>query len=261
MTGSLHLIAGVLPTEGCTPSDATSSPAGNVWTVPGCGDPEVAVILPAVRGLSQSVSARSVVTPHPCLSILLSFLLSFFFFFWVGGSFYCAHFTHGNTLCTTILQNALEGGWHCCQQPRCWMDKCLRKLLHIFYLEHNTYGWMRNKTNYLVRPQELFLVNVRRQKFAWFRHVMCHDGLCKTILQSTLEDGWCCGQQRKCWMGIVKEWTFLPMPELLSRAACRKDWTRISAESSLMFLLTNQSVKGLNWTELARTAHKGLLQK
>ena len=70
--------------------------------------------------------------------------------------------------------------------------------------------------------------------------------LSKTTLQGTLEGGRCCGRQRKCWMDNVKEWTFLPMPELLSRAACRKDWTRISAESSLMFLLTNQSVKGLN---------------
>ena len=28
-------------------------------------------------------------------------------------------------------------------------------------------------------------------------------------------------------------WTSLPMPELLTRASCRKDWKRISAESSL----------------------------
>ena len=35
-------------------------------------------------------------------------------------------------------------------------------------------------------------------------------------------------------MDNIKEWTFLPMPELLTRASCRKDRKRISAESSLM---------------------------
>ena len=32
----------------------------------------------------------------------------------------------------------------------------------------------------------------------------------------------------------LKEWTSLPMPELLTKASCRKDWKRISAESPLM---------------------------
>ena len=35
-------------------------------------------------------------------------------------------------------------------------------------------------------------------------------------------------------MDNVKEWTSLPMPELLTMASCRKVWKRISAESSLM---------------------------
>ena len=30
----------------------------------------------------------------------------------------------------------------------------------------------------------------------------------------------------------MKEWTSLPVPELLTRASCRKDWNRNSAESS-----------------------------
>ena len=29
------------------------------------------------------------------------------------------------------------------------------------------------------------------------------------------------------WMDNVKEWTFLPMLELLTMASCRKDWKRI----------------------------------
>ena len=40
------------------------------------------------------------------------------------------------------------------------------------------------------------------------------------------------------------------MPELQTRASCRKDWKKISAESSLTFPPTTLSVKGLNWTEL-----------
>ena len=35
-------------------------------------------------------------------------------------------------------------------------------------------------------------------------------------------------------MDNMKEGTSLPMPELLLRASCRKDWKRISAETSLM---------------------------
>ena len=35
-------------------------------------------------------------------------------------------------------------------------------------------------------------------------------------------------------MDNIKEWTFLSKLELLTRASCRKDWNRISAELSLM---------------------------
>ena len=35
-------------------------------------------------------------------------------------------------------------------------------------------------------------------------------------------------------MDNVKEGTSLPMPELLTRASGRKDWKRISAESSVV---------------------------
>ena len=37
------------------------------------------------------------------------------------------------------------------------------------------------------------------------------------------------------WVDNIKEWTYLPMPELLTRVSCRKDWKKICAESSLMF--------------------------
>ena len=35
-------------------------------------------------------------------------------------------------------------------------------------------------------------------------------------------------------MDNINEWTSLPMTEVLTRVSCRKDWKRISPESSLM---------------------------
>ena len=101
-------------------------------------------------------------------------------------------------------------------------------------MEHKTNDWVWSKINYLVGPQEPLLATVKRRKLAWFGHITRHDSLFKTILQGTLEGGRRCGWQRKCWMENNKEWTSLPMPELLTRASCRKDWRGISAELSLM---------------------------
>ena len=108
----------------------------------------------------------------------------------------------------------------------------MRKLLHISYLEHKINDWVRSKINFLVGPQEPLLATVKRQKLAWFGHVTHHDSLFKTILQGTFGGGRRCGRQRKCWMDNIKQWTSLPMSEQLTRASCRKEWTRISAESS-----------------------------
>ena len=118
--------------------------------------------------------------------------------------------------------------------------KCLRKHLRISFLEHKTNDWMRSKINSLVGPQEPLPATDERRKLAWIGHVTRHDSLSKTILKGTLEGGRFLGQQRKCWMDNIKEWASTPTPELLTMASCRKDWKRISAESSLM------SVKGLN---------------
>ena len=70
--------------------------------------------------------------------------------------------------------------------------------------------------------------------------------LSNTILPGTLEGGRRRGRQRKSWMDNVKELTFLPMPELLTVAFCRKDRKRISAVSSVMSNPTTQLLKGLN---------------
>ena len=100
---------------------------------------------------------------------------------------------------------------------------------------------MRSIISSLVGPQEPLLAAVKRRKLAWFGHVTRHNSLSKTILQGALEGG-------KCWMDNVKEWTSLPMPELLTRASCRKDWKKISAESFLMS--RRRSNRSRDWTEL-----------
>ena len=112
--------------------------------------------------------------------------------------------------------------------------KCLRNLLRISYLVHKTNDWVRSKINFLVGQQEPLLATAKRRKLSWFGHVTRHDSLSKTILRGILEGGRRRSRQRKCWMDNRKEWTSLPMPELLTRAFCRKYWKRICAESSLM---------------------------
>ena len=59
------------------------------------------------------------------------------------------------------------------------------------------------------------------------------------------------GRQRKCWTDNIKDWTSLPMPELLTMASCRKKWKRTSAESFLMFLRGPD--RSRDWTELKWT--------
>ena len=93
--------------------------------------------------------------------------------------------------------------------------KWLRKLLRISFLEQKTNDWVRSKINSLVGAQEPALATVKRRKLAWFGHVTRHKSLSKTIPQGALEGGRCCSRQRKCLMGNTKEWTFLPMLELL----------------------------------------------
>jgi hypothetical protein len=113
-------------------------------------------------------------------------------------------------------------------------NKCLRRLLRISYLEHKTNQFVQDTVSAFVGPQEPLLATVKRRKLAWFGHVTRHNSLCKTILQGTLEGGRRRGRQKKSWMQNVKEWTGLPMDELLTTAADRPGWRRISAASSLM---------------------------
>ena len=60
----------------------------------------------------------------------------------------------------------------------------VRKLLHIFYLEHKTNNWVQSRVNSLVSPQEPLLATVKRRKLAWFRHVICYDNLSKLYFRA-----------------------------------------------------------------------------
>ena len=115
---------------------------------------------------------------------------------------------------------------HSTLHPLFWTKslKILLLLLHSSFYGDST----------LMGPWESLLATVKRWKPVWFGHVTSYNSLSKTILQGTLEDGWHHCRQRKCWVDNIKECTSLPMPELLTRASCRKDWERISAESTLM---------------------------
>ena len=60
-----------------------------------------------------------------------------------------------------------------------------------------TNDWLRDKTNFLVGPQEPLPANLKRRKLAWFRNDARYDSLStKTIVQAgTLQGGRCTGQQ------------------------------------------------------------------
>ena len=117
-------------------------------------------------------------------------------------------------------------------------------------MEHKTNDWVRSKINFLKGLQEPLLATVKRRKLAWFGHVTSHDSLSKTLLQGTLEGGRRRGRQRECWINNIKEWTSVLMPELPTKAFCRKDWKRISAKSSL--ISPKRHNRSRDWTE--RTA-------
>ena len=112
--------------------------------------------------------------------------------------------------------------------------KCLRNLLRTSYLEHKTNDWVWSKISFLVSPQYALLATLTRRKLAWYGHFTLRDSLSKIILQGTLDGGQRHGRQRKCWMDNIRDWTSLPIPELLTMTSCRQDWKKISAESSLM---------------------------
>ena len=88
-----------------------------------------------------------------------------------------------------------------------------------------TNDFVRSKINSLVGPQEPLPETVLLRDGNLHESGMSHATTAcpKLSFRAPLEGGRRLGRQRKCWVDSVKEWTFLPMPELLTRASCRKD--------------------------------------
>ena len=76
----------------------------------------------------------------------------------------------------------------------------------------------------------------------------------QTVLQGTLVVWQRRGRRMKCWMDNVKEWTSLPVPDLLTVTSCTKDWKRICAESS--FVAPRRPNRSRDWTELNWTVEE-----
>ena len=79
-------------------------------------------------------------------------------------------------------------------------------------MEHKNNDWIRSKINFLMGPQEPLLAAVKKRKLAWFGPVTRLDSLFNTFRVL-----WRTGD-RKGWMDI-KEWTSLPMPDMLTGAS------------------------------------------
>ena len=97
--------------------------------------------------------------------------------------------------------------------------KCLRKLLCISHLKHETNDWVQSKINCLAGPQEAHQATERQElETCMIQAGHVQQQLSKTLLNDTLEGQRRHGQRTKCWMDNVKEWTPLPMPEPLPAA-------------------------------------------
>ena len=111
--------------------------------------------------------------------------------------------------------------------------KCLRKILHISYLENKTNDWVQRKINFLVGPKEPLLETVKRQKLARFGHITRYDSFSKTILQGTLKRWATPWSADETLDGQHQRVDSPANARLVTTASCRKDWKRIFAESSL----------------------------
>ena len=95
-------------------------------------------------------------------------------------------------------------------------------------------AWLRSKINCFVGPQEPLLATVKRRKLAWFGRVNATTASTKPSFRAPWKVGDAVVGRRNAGWTNIKAFTSLPMPELLTRASCRKHWKRIPAESSLV---------------------------
>ena len=110
---------------------------------------------------------------------------------------------------------------------RTFENKCYRKILRVSYREHRTNEDILEEITARTGKQEPLLSTVKRRKLSWFGHTLRHDGLCKTVLQGTVEGQRKRGRPRKVWHDNIKEWTGKSTQELNVMARNRDEWRRL----------------------------------
>ena len=143
-----------------------------------------------------------------------------------------SHLSHASAAFMTSLA---ESKWLCFCNFQTLIFKTLHhKILYtikVVHLEHKPNDWVHSNTNFLVCPQEPLLATVKKAE-------TCGIWACHTSRQPLQNHPsghlgrWVMPWSEECWMDNIKKWTSLPMLELLTMASCRKDWKRITAESS-----------------------------
>ena len=113
-------------------------------------------------------------------------------------------------------------------------NKCYRKILRVSYREHRTNEDILEEITARTGRQEPLLSTVKRRKLSWFGHTLRHDGLCKTVLQGTVEGQRKRGRQRKQWQDNIKEWTGKSIQELNVTARNRDEWRRLVKSAARM---------------------------
>lgn len=108
-------------------------------------------------------------------------------------------------------------------------NKCYRRMFNISYREHKIAEFVRQLVTTRAGEQKPLLTSVRLHKLCWYGHTARHTSLSKTFPQGTVE-----GQQRKSWMGNIKEWTGCSFPTLLRSAQDRELWRSLTTQASSM---------------------------
>ena len=158
---------------------------------------------------------------------------------------FASKFKSYKTLVTSILLHSCET-WTLFADFEKTIQAFETRFVRISYSELKTNDWVRDKIKFLGGPQKPPLETIKRRKLSWFGHITRHDSLSKTIFQGTPEGGRCLGRQRKCRMDNIRVDIPVHARIWLMMASRRKDWNRISSDSSLMSPDDNWSS---DWTE------------
>ena len=111
--------------------------------------------------------------------------------------------------------------------------RCYRKVLHISYKDHVTYGEFCAKIQQAIGSHEDQTI-VKRRKLQWYGHASRSSRLAKTVLQSTVK-----GARRQCIKrkrceNIIRKWTSLEFAKSQRAVENREKWRKLVAKSSVV---------------------------